>query len=274
MNISIGFSPCPNDTFIFDALINRKIDTEGITFIESLEDVETLNSHAIESKYDVTKLSYGVYPAVKENYVILNSGSALGTGVGPLLISNTTDQQISVEDQMIAIPGINTTAHFLFSIAYPNAVKKVFLRYDEIESFVLEGKGLGVIIHENRFTYLDKGLKKIIDLGEFWENENHVPIPLGGIVVKRNLDKKIQQKIDGLIKKSIEYAFSNYPELNDYICSHAREMSEDVMRKHIDLYVNNYSLSLGDAGRNAIRKMMEFFNKKNEMIVLSDLFVG
>jgi 1,4-dihydroxy-6-naphthoate synthase len=274
MNISIGFSPCPNDTFIFDALINRKIDTEGITFIESLEDVETLNSHAIESKYDVTKLSYGVYPAVKENYVILNSGSALGTGVGPLLISNTTDQQISVEDQMIAIPGINTTAHFLFSIAYPNAVKKVFLRYDEIESFVLEGKGLGVIIHENRFTYLDKGLKKIIDLGEFWENENHVPIPLGGIVVKRNLDKKIQQKIDGLIKKSIEYAFSNYPELNDYICSHAREMSEEVMRKHIDLYVNNYSLSLGDVGRNAISKMMEFLNKKNEMVVLSDLFVG
>ncbi len=274
MNISIGFSPCPNDTFIFDALINKKIDTEELSFIESLEDVETLNSHAIESKYDVTKLSYGVYPAVKENYVILNSGSALGTGVGPLLISNTTDQQISVEDQMIAIPGINTTAHFLFSIAYPNAVKKVFLRYDEIESFVLEGKGLGVIIHENRFTYLDKGLKKIIDLGEFWENENHVPIPLGGIVVKRSLDKKIQQKIDGLIKKSIEYAFSNYPELNDYICSHAREMSEDVMRKHIDLYVNNYSLSLGDAGRNAIRKMMEFFNKKNEMIVLSDLFVG
>ena len=159
-------------------------------------------------------------------------------------------------------------------MAYPNALKKVFLRYDEIESFVLDGKGLGVIIHENRFTYQERGLNKIIDLGAFWENANQVPIPLGGIVVKRNMEKKIQQVIDTLIKKSIEFAYTKYPELNDYIRSHAKEMSEDVMRKHIELYVNNYSLSLGEKGKIAIMKMMNFLEAKNESIVLSEIFVS
>ncbi len=274
MKISIGLSPCPNDTFIFDALINKKIDTEGIDFAESLEDVETLNRHAIESIYDVTKISYAVYPEVRKDYIILNSGSAIGTGVGPLLIAKDYDQDIHVESNDVAIPGINTTAHFLFSYTYPNALKKVFLRYDQIESFVLEGKGLGVIIHENRFTYQSRGLNKIIDLGEFWEKKNNVPIPLGGIVIKRGIDNEIQQKIDRLIKKSIEFAYSNYPELNDFIRSHAKEMSEDVMRQHIDLYVNNYSLSLGEIGKMAVMKMMDFLASKNESMLFSELFVS
>ena len=141
-------------------------------------------------------------------------------------------------------------------MAYPNAKNKVFLRYDEIENFVLANKGLGVIIHENRFTYEAKGLKKIIDLGDYWENKTGNAIPLGGIVIKKEIDISTQHTIDALIKKSIEYAFSNYPLLNDYIRSHAQEMSESVMRQHIDLYVNEYSLDLGDMGKNAILKLL------------------
>jgi 1,4-dihydroxy-6-naphthoate synthase len=259
MKFTLGFSPCPNDTFIFDALVNNKIDTEGLQFDTALQDVQTLNQWAIEGKLDITKLSYGVLPLVLEKYIVLNSGSALGNGVGPLLISNSPFDRGEVENSVIAIPGENTTAHLLFSLAYPNAKNKVFIRYDEVENFVAANKGLGVIIHENRFTYAQKGLHKIIDLGDFWEKETHNPIPLGGIVIKRQIDQVIQQKIDRLIKKSIEYAFSNYPELNDYIRVHSQEMSEEVMRKHIDLYVNQYSLDLGEKGRNAIKKLMEVY---------------
>ena len=273
MQFNIGFSPCPNDTFIFDALVNNKIDTEGIEFIPVMEDVETLNTNAIKSKYDISKISYGVYPAVKNEYVIFNSGSALGKGVGPLLIANDHQDISSVEDNIIAIPGINTTAHFLFSTAYPNAKKKIFLGYHEIESFVLEGKGLGVIIHENRFTYHTKGLVNVIDLGDFWEKNTQSPIPLGGVVIKRNIEKSIQQQVDRLIKKSIEYSFANYPQLDDYIKTNAQEMSEDVMLKHIDLYVNDYTLSLGENGKAAIRKMFEFFTKDNSDMNSLQLFV-
>ncbi len=257
--ISLGFSPCPNDTFIFDALVNNKIDTGNLQFEPVLEDVQTLNQWAIEEKLMVTKLSYGVWPLVMNNYHLLNSGSALGTGVGPLLITNEELVIRNIEDSLIAIPGKNTTAHLLFSMAYPNAKNKVFLRYDEIENFVLEGKGLGVIIHENRFTYAEKGLKKVIDLGDYWEKKTGLPIPLGGIVVKKTVQPIIQQQIDNLIKQSIEFAFNNYPVLNDYIRNNAQEMSEDVMRKHIDLYVNEFSLNLGDKGKAAVEKLLEVY---------------
>ena len=267
MRLTIGFSPCPNDTFIFDALINKKIDTEGFEFDAILEDVQTLNKWALDNKLMITKLSYGVLPLVLDNYILLNSGSALGKGVGPLLISNKEEEIMNVESTAIAIPGEHTTAHLLFSLAYPDANNKIFLRYDEIENFVLENKGLGVIIHENRFTYRQKGLFKITDLGDYWEKITGNPIPLGGIVVKRNIDAAIQQKIDRLIKKSIEYAFSNYPELNDYIRDHSQEMSEEVMRKHIDLYVNEYSLNLGDVGKNAVRKMIDVYNNTNQLTI-------
>ncbi len=273
MPFTIGFSPCPNDTFIFDALVNKKIDTEGFDFIPVLEDVETLNQHALHSTYDITKVSYGVYPSIANAYVILNSGSALGKGVGPLLISNQEQDFSSIDHFPIAIPGENTTAHFLFSMAYPHAKQKIFLRYDEIESFVAAGKGLGVIIHENRFTYHQKGLVKIIDLGDFWEKKTEGPIPLGGIVINRKIEKSIQQKIDELIRKSITYSFENYPQLSDYVKIHAQEMSESVMRKHIDLYVNDYSLSLGEAGKQAIVSMMSVFDKEQEITSGFSLFV-
>ena len=257
MKLTLGFSPCPNDTFIFDALVNQKIDTNGFEFDVLLEDVQTLNQWAQEGKLAITKLSYGVLPLVLDKYKVLNSGSALGKGVGPLLISSTADTNQSIEDSLIAIPGENTTAHLLFSIAYPQAKNKIFIRYDEIEDFVLAKKGLGVIIHENRFTYEGKGLKKITDLGDYWEQKTSNAIPLGGIVIKKELDTSIQQNIDALIKQSIAYGFSKYPALNDYIKCHAQEMSEQVMRQHIDLYVNEYSLDLGEKGKKAILKLLE-----------------
>ena len=275
MKFTLGFSPCPNDTFIFDALVNNKIDTHNFEFEVLLEDVQTLNQWAMQGKLDITKLSYGVLPLVLNNYAVLNSGSALGRGVGPLLIADKCNFTSNVDDCLIAIPGEQTTAHLLFSLAYPLAKKKVFMRYDEIEKFVLDGKGLGVIIHENRFTYQDKGLKKIIDLGDYWEKETSSAIPLGGIVVNRNIDKTIQIELDSLIKKSIEFAFGNYPDLNDYIRLHAQEMSEDVMRKHIDLYVNNYSLNLGEIGKNTVNRLLEVYQKNNNTdIDFSEIFVN
>lgn len=263
MKFTVGFSPCPNDTFIFDALVNKKIDTGNFEFDVVLEDVQTLNQWAMQGKLDITKLSYGVLPKVLDSYTVLKSGSALGRGVGPLLITKNDDPFLKVEDFAIAIPGEQTTAHLLFSLAYPQAKKKIFLRYDAIENFVTDGKGLGVIIHENRFTYLNKGLKKIIDLGDFWEKETGNAIPLGGIVIRRKIDTDIQQQIDALIKKSIEYAFSNYPQLNDYIRNNAQEMSEDVMRQHIDLYVNDYSIDLGEEGKNAIKRLLLVYQQTN-----------
>lgn len=257
MQLTVGFSPCPNDTFIFDALVNNKIDTEGIQFDVILEDVQTLNQWALQGKLAITKLSYGVLPLVLDKYIVLNSGSALGKGVGPLLISNSPTGMQEVEQQLIAIPGENTTAHLLFSLAFPNAKNKIFLRYDEIENFVLSNNGLGVIIHENRFTYEAKGLHKIIDLGDYWEAETGNAIPLGGIVIKKNIDIATQKKVDAIIKKSIEYAFAKYPVLNDYIRSHAQEMSEDVMRQHIDLYVNNFSVDLGEMGKAAVEELLK-----------------
>ena len=261
MQLNIAFSPCPNDTFIFDALVHEKIDTEGLQFNVLLEDVQTLNQWAIEGKVSITKLSYGVLPLVTSQYNLLNSGSALGKGVGPLLISLPSMNGKDLNEMWVAIPGENTTAHLLFSLAYPQITQRVFLQYDEIENFVLSGKGLGVIIHENRFTYAAKGLHKITDLGDYWETTTGAAIPLGGIVIKKDIDEAIQQKVDRLIKKSIEYAYTQYPQLNHYIRCHAQEMSEAVMRQHINLYVNDYSLQLGEEGKKAIHTLMNVYTQ-------------
>jgi len=260
MTFTLGFSPCPNDTFIFDALVNKKINTGDFHFNVRLEDVETLNNLAKEKALDFTKISYGVLPLIVKDYKVMNSGSALGKGVGPLLISQKPVEFNEVEKYTIAIPGENTTAHLLFSLAFPNAKNKVFKRYDEIEKSVLESQNvLGVIIHENRFTYMEKGLYKIVDLGNFWEEKTLLPIPLGGIVGRRNMDEKILMKVDALIKESMEYAFENYPLITDYVKQHSQELEPEVMKKHIDLYVNNYSINLGKEGRNAIQKFMNVY---------------
>jgi 1,4-dihydroxy-6-naphthoate synthase len=266
MKYTLGFSPCPNDTFIFDALVNNKIDSQGLQFDVRLEDVETLNELAIDNQLDFTKVSYGVLPLILKNYKVLNSGSALGKGVGPLLISKEKITFAEVDECIIAIPGENTTAHLLFSQAFPNAKNKVFKRYDEIENFVLNSdKSLGVIIHENRFTYFDKGLQKIVDLGNFWEEKTGCPIPLGGIAAKRSIDEKVLMKVDSLIKESIEFAFKNYPLITDYVKIHSQEMDPEVMKKHIDLYVNNYSIDLGKDGKNTIEKFIDIYNTMNKI---------
>ncbi len=266
MNFTLGFSPCPNDTFIFDALVNNKIGTEGIEFTVRLEDVQTLNELALDSALDFSKISYGVLPKILKDYTILNSGSALGTGVGPLLISKKPLSFEEVNDCTIAIPGENTTAHLLFTVAFPGAKNKVFKRYDEIENFVLAPgeNNLGVIIHENRFTYAAKRLYKIVDLGNYWEEKTGYPIPLGGIVANKKIDKKVINKVDALIKQSIEYAFSNYPELPLYVQQNSQEMEIEVMKKHINLYVNDYSIDLGEAGKSAIKNLIDVFIQTNK----------
>ena len=267
MKLSIGFSPCPNDTFIFEALVNKKIDSEGLEFEVMLEDVETLNEWALQGKLNITKLSFPAFFQSLDKYALLNTGSALGKGVGPLLISKydpdsyrERSTEYEIDEKTIAIPGVNTTANLLLSFAFPDAKEKVPMIFSAIEDAVLTGKtDLGVIIHENRFTYQIKGLHKVIDLGEYWEKKMKVPVPLGGIAVKRTVDKLISLKIDKLIRESIEYAFANYPLISDYVKQHSQTMSEEVMRQHIDLYVNDYSLELGNEGKQAIETLFEIF---------------
>lgn len=272
MHLSLGFSPCPNDTFIFDALVNKKIDTEGITLEPVLEDVETLNQWALQGKLDITKLSFPAFFQSLDKYLLLNAGSALGKGVGPLLISNK-DEGMTIDEvnhTTIALPGSNTTANLLFSFAYPGALNKKFMIFSAIEEAVLNGDTeLGVIIHESRFTYQQKGLHKVLDLGEYWELKMNVPIPLGGIAVKKLIDRSISLKVDALIKKSLEHAFANYPVITDYVKQHSQTMSEEVMRQHIDLYVNDYSIALGQRGKNAIIEMQKVFTRQQAVTGIS-----
>jgi 1,4-dihydroxy-6-naphthoate synthase len=283
MKFSLGISPCPNDTFIFDALINKKIDTKGIEFETVLEDVQTLNEWAQSERLDFCKISYAALPLITGKYVALESGGALGKGVGPLLISKKDIPDAAVKSCVVAIPGQNTTANVLFSLAYPEAIHKVFLRYDEIENYVLSTdlnnedlttSKLGVIIHENRFTYESKGLYKIEDLGEHWEKETGLPIPLGCIIGKRSIDKKILETVQELIKESLEYSRTHYPVLSDFVKENAREMEESVMLQHIDLYVNNYSTELGMEGRKAVEKFIAVHSAINKIPVdINKLFL-
>ncbi len=271
MKFTIGFSPCPNDTFIFDALVNHKIDTEGIEFNAVLEDVQTLNEWAIAGKLDITKLSFPAFFQSSPIYVLLDAGSALGKGVGPLLITKAKNAitEEAINNSAIALPGINTTANLLFSFAYPEANKKQFTIFSGIEDAVLSGKTqLGVIIHENRFTYQQRGLHKVVDLGEYWETKMNAPIPLGGIAIKRSIDLSIAGKINRLIRQSLDYAFAHYPFITDYVKEHSQEMSEDVMRKHIELYVNDYSLDLGENGKKAIGILYDVYKKNNKDIAM------
>jgi 1,4-dihydroxy-6-naphthoate synthase len=260
MKLTLGFSPCPNDTFIFDALIHHKIDTEGLEFEVSFDDVETLNQKA-------SKLSFHAFAHVAEQYALLDAGSALGFGVGPLLICKDEKfldpANLERLNPSIAIPGVLTTANFLLGIAYPNLNNKVLKVFSDIEaSLQTDQVDLGLIIHENRFTYADKGLHKIVDLGNFWETLTGCAIPLGGIVVNRKLDLETQQKVNRVLKKSVAYAFANPKSGLDFIREHAQEMEEAVMYKHIDLYVNQYSLDLGIEGRKAIDILFEMAESK------------
>jgi 1,4-dihydroxy-6-naphthoate synthase len=260
MTLTLAFSPCPNDCFMFDALVHRRIDLEGLEFDVRLADVEALNKAAFAGEVDVTKLSYHAYAYCARDYVLLDAGSALGRTCGPLLISKRpiASEEVASGALRIAIPGKYTTANFLLGLAFPAACNRTEMLFSEIEGAVLDGRfDAGLIIHENRFTYAEKGLKKIVDLGEFWERETGAPIPLGGIVVRRSLPDAVKQTVNRLVRRSVEYAFAHRTASLPYVREHAQEMSESVMYQHIDLYVNQYSVDLGVDGRRAVELLFE-----------------
>lgn len=261
MKLTLGFSSCPNDTFIFDALVNKKIDTEDLNLESILEDIETLNKWSSAGKLDITKLSFPAFFQNLPYYIALPSGGALGHGVGPLLVAKKQISNGEINNSSIAIPGETTTANFLLSYAFPNAKNRFPVLFSGIEDTVLKGEAdLGLLIHENRFTYHQRGLVKIMDMGEYWQEQTGLPIPLACIGIKRNFDKELQRQVGTLIRKSVEYAFANYPSITQYVKDHSQTMEEDVMRKHIDLYVNNFSIDLGEKGRSAIEKFYEVFS--------------
>jgi 1,4-dihydroxy-6-naphthoate synthase len=260
MKLTIGFSPCPNDTFIFDALVNSKMDAEGIEWEPVLADVQTLNEWANEGKLDVTKLSVPALFRNLSHYVILNSGAALGKGVGPLLVARSMVNVPDVRHARIAIPGEQTTANFLLTYLEPLATNRKSYLFSDIEDAVVKGEAdLGLIIHENRFTYQQKGLIRVIDLGEYWEKKTGSALPLGCIAIRRNIEPAVQKKVDELIRKSLVIAFNDYPSISSYVKSNAQAMDEAVMRKHIELYVNDFSLDLGAEGKKAIAALYKVY---------------
>ncbi|GAB4091189.1 1,4-dihydroxy-6-naphthoate synthase [Flaviaesturariibacter terrae] len=253
MKLTLGFSPCPNDTFIFDSLVNGGIELGGLSYDPVLEDVQTLNEWAAHEKLDVTKLSFPAFFGVSDRYRLLNSGAALGKGVGPLLIARRLVDLPSPEHCTVAIPGENTTANFLLHHAFPMVTRRVPMLFSEIEDAVLSGQvDMGVIIHENRFTYHQRGLVKVADLGEVWEEKNNAAIPLGCIAIRRSLGEEVARQVETQIRESLVRSFHDYPALSDYVKQNAQAMEESVMRQHIELYVNNYSTDFGEEGRHAI----------------------
>src|SRR5262245_44435924 len=260
MTLTLAFSPCPNDCVMFDAIVNGRIDLEGLEFDVRLADVEALNKVAFARQVDVTKLSYHAYAYCAADYVLLDAGSALGRNCGPLLISKRTITPAEVASGLlrIAIPGRYTTANFLLGLAFPAAQDKTEVLFSEIEGAVGDGRfDAGLIIHENRFTYAARGLKKIVDLGEFWEQETGSPIPLGGIVVRRGLPESLKQSVNRVMRRSVEYACAHRTASLPFVREHAQEMSEEVMYQQIDLYVNAYSIDLGPDRPGAVELLFD-----------------
>jgi 1,4-dihydroxy-6-naphthoate synthase len=260
MRLSLGFSPCPNDCFMFDAIVHRRIDLEGLEFDVHLDDVETLNRAAFAGKVAITKLSVHAFAHLRRGYVLLDAGAALGRGCGPLLISKRviTDEELASGTPIVAIPGRHTTANFLLGFAFPTLSRRTELVFSDIEPALVAGTcDAGVIIHENRFTYEAKGLRKIADLGEVWEERTGNPIPLGAIAIRRSLPDDVLQAVNRVVARSVAYALAHPQESLAFVRAHSQEMDEDVMYRHIDLYVNDHSVDLGDDGRRAVRHLLE-----------------
>lgn len=260
MRIKLGYSTCPNDTFMFYALAHGQIDTGDIEYEFFLDDILHLNKMAMSGSLDMVKISYNTYGKVLNTYRLLDAGSALGHNCGPLLIAKHpyTKDALLEENVAIAIPGFNTTANLLLSFYAPNLLNRHEMLFHEIMPAIIDGRmDAGVIIHENRFTYQKHGLISIQDLGEYWEGETKLPIPLGAIVAKKELGTETFALIQKHLRESIAYAFGNPEPTFEYVRAHAQEMEEEVMRSHIDLYVNAYSLSLGSKGREAVKKVLE-----------------
>ena len=263
MRITLGFSPCPNDTFIFDAMVHGRIDTEGLEFDYFLTDVEELNRKALSADIDVTKISYNAYAYVAQNYLILDAGSALGHRNGPLLISKNRIGISELPGLKIAIPGKYTTANLLFSIAWPEVVNKTEYLFSDIEDALLKDEvDAGLIIHETRFTYYRRGLHKLADMGEYWETLTGLPIPLGAIVIKRSIPDDIALKVNRVVRRSLEYAYKDSFASYDFVSGNAREMDSTIMNNHIKLFVNDYTLNLGKKGRDAIVELFRIAGEK------------
>ncbi|MGI6324276.1 MAG: 1,4-dihydroxy-6-naphthoate synthase [Bacteroidales bacterium] len=276
MKLTLGFSPCPNDTFIFDAMVHGKVDTEGLEFSYCLADIEELNRRAFTGKPDITKISSFAYAFAATDYTILDSGSALGFGNGPLLVSRNKIDTGSLANARIAIPGKYTTANMLFSIAWPEAANKTEYLFSEIENVVLSGEAdAGLIIHESRFTYQKKGLRKLADLGEFWEGMTGLPVPLGMIVINRRIPEETALAVSRIIQRSVEFAFEDPATSRDFVSENAREMEGEVMRKHIELYVNKFTINLGHEGRKAIAELYRIASDKGIIPAMPErLFAG
>lgn len=262
--LSLGYSPCPNDTFIFYALVHGKIKTEDLNFKEILLDVETLNQMALKGKLDITKVSYNAFGNLRDDYCLLRSGGALGRGCGPLVVASKECEMKDLKGKTIAIPGELTTAYLLLQLYDPDFRSNVkAMPFHEIMEAVKKGKvDAGLIIHEGRFTYPSYGLKKIIDLGEWWKKETGLPIPLGCIIAKRSLGIDVISKVERLIMESVLYAISRRDEPVKYIKEHSQELDDSVIAEHINLYVNDYSIDIGDEGIRAVRKLLDMAEEK------------
>ena len=258
--LTLGYSPCPNDTFIFYAMVHGKIDTGRLEFKETLLDVETLNQKALKGELDLTKISYHAFGHLRDKYVLLRSGSALGRGCGPIVVTKDRDTMEDLRGKKIAIPGKLTTASLLLQLydpAFANSSNLVIMPFHEIMDAVSNGDvDAGVIIHESRFTYVSSGLNRVIDLGQWWEKETGLPIPLGGILAKRELGKETILKIEDLLRKSVEYSYNNRFEPMGYIKEHSQELSDGVIKDHISLYVNDFTINIGDEGEKAVNELM------------------
>jgi 1,4-dihydroxy-6-naphthoate synthase len=256
--ITLGYSPCPNDTFIFYALVHQKIDTSPFVFSERLEDVQTLNTLALKEELDVTKISCHAYGYLRDKCYFLRSGGAFGRGCGPLVVAKNACSMNDLKGALIAVPGILTTAYLLLNLYDSELTKNTKpMPFDQIIDAVHNKEvDAGVIIHESRFTFHTYGLTQILDLGQWWESETGNLIPLGGIIARRGLGEEKIAQLERLIKESLLYAQNNKKEPLNYIKCHSQELSDDVIRKHIDLYVNDYSVSIGDEGEQALRHIL------------------
>lgn len=259
MKLTLSISPCPNDTFMFDALINGRIDTEGLELEVRYADIEELNSAVMqdnENAPDISKISYAVVPLITERYAILHSGSALGHGNGPLLVAGDEESVVEDYNMRIAIPGYNTTANLLLTRIYPRLTNKREYLFSDIAKVIAHGEcDAGVLIHEGRFVYHSQGLSLLADLGVEWGKKTGLPLPLGAIAVRRTLPAEVQQLVDTLIHRSIEYAFTHPEECMPFVRSHAQEMDDEVMKSHIALFVNEHSLDIGAEGRTAVERL-------------------
>ncbi len=257
VTVPVGYSPCPNDTFLFYALVHGRVDTEGYRFEPHLADVETLNQWASERRLAMTKASYGALAALCRDYWCLRSGGALGRGCGPLLVARETATVARALAGPVAVPGLHTTANLLLELRAGRPVQTVPMVFHEIMPAVARGVvDAGVIIHEGRFTYPEHGLVQVADLGRWWEEETGLPIPLGGIFLRRDLPGVDPVAVDRVLRRSVAYALENPGEPLAYVREHAQELEPAVVRQHIELYVNEFSLALGEEGCRAVETLL------------------